>query len=175
MLHLIFGVDQDSGFRTVTHYDLDSSGFEAQWGARSSIHFQTGPKAHQLASTRGTRALFPGVKQPGHDLYWPPTPSSTRLSMGRVTPLLPVCASHGMLQVDFYLYLYLICNNKTLATEIIIEWRKLHCYSYVVWYIEFGNNRLYIFYIFWVKQLTTVFCAGAKTEGTNMRVMENWT
>jgi len=68
--------------------------------------------------------------------------------MGRFIPLLPVCSSRGTLQGDFYLYLYLIYNNETLAIEIIIEWRKLHCYSYVVWYIEFGNNRLYIFYMF---------------------------
>jgi len=53
-----------------------------------------------------------------------------------------------MLQGDFYLYLYLICNNESLATGIIIQWKKLHCYSYVVWYIEFRNNRRYIFYIF---------------------------
>jgi len=32
MLHLIFSADQDSGFSTVTRYDLDSLGFEAQWG-----------------------------------------------------------------------------------------------------------------------------------------------
>jgi len=32
MVHLIFSGDQDSGFSIVTFYDLDSSGFEAQWG-----------------------------------------------------------------------------------------------------------------------------------------------
>jgi len=175
MVHFIFSADQDSGFNIVTRCDLDSSGFEVQWG-------QDLPYTSRLAlrPTHLPLHWVPGLFSRGKAARaWPlltTHPHLTwRLNRGRVIPLLPVCASHGMLQGDFYLYMYLICNNESLATEIIIEWRKLYCYSYVVWFIEFGNNRLYILYIFCVKQHTTIFCAGARTEGTKVRVVENWT
>jgi hypothetical protein len=175
MVHLIFSADQDSGFSIVTQCDLDSSGFKVQWG-------QDLPYTSRLAlrPTHLPLHWVPGLFPRGKAArVWPLLTThphlAQRLNVGRVIPLLPFCASHGMLQGDFYLYMYLICNNESLATVIIIEWRKLHCYSYVVWYIESGNNRLYNFYIFWVKQPTTVFCLGAKTEGTKVRVMENWT
>jgi len=46
-------------------------------GCKISAPVQTSPGAHQASNTMGNRN-FPGVKQPGHDVYHP-SPSSAEV------------------------------------------------------------------------------------------------
>ena len=55
-----------------TGYGLDRPGNESRWGARFSVHVQTGPEAHPASCTMGTGS-FPGVKS-GRDVTLTPHP-----------------------------------------------------------------------------------------------------
>lgn len=120
MVHLIFSADQDSGFSIVTCCDLNSSGFKVQWGQDLPYTSRLALRPTHL-SLHWVPGLFPRGKAAR---AWPLLTTHPllvqRLNVGRVIPLLPFCASHGMLQGDFYLYMYLICNNESLSTVIII-------------------------------------------------------
>ena len=70
-------VGRDSTVDIVTRYGLDGSGFESRW-RRDFPHLQTGPGAHPVSCTMGTRS-FTGVKMSGRGFDHPPrlTPRAT--------------------------------------------------------------------------------------------------
>jgi len=59
-LHAVVG-GPVSAVGIATGYGLNGPGIESRWGARLSAPVQTGPGAHQVSFTMGTRS-FPGVK-----------------------------------------------------------------------------------------------------------------
>ena len=74
---------------TKTGYWLDGPGIKFRWGARFSVHVQTGPGAHPASCTIGTRS-FPGVKS-GLGVMLTPHPLLVpRSKKSRAIPLLPL-------------------------------------------------------------------------------------
>jgi hypothetical protein len=61
----------DSSVGTATRYGLDGSGIESRLGAIFSARVQTGQGAHPVSYAVGT-VSFPGVKQPGRGVEYPP-------------------------------------------------------------------------------------------------------
>ena len=79
ILHIIGGRESSVGI--ATRYGLDGPVIESRWGGEISAPVQTGPRAHPVSYTMGTRS-FPGVKRPGS--YADPP---LHLKLGRAIPL----------------------------------------------------------------------------------------
>ena len=92
----IFIVGRDSSVGIATRYGLDGPGIEARWGARFSVHVQTGPGAHPASYTMGTGS-FLGVKRPGRGVDNPPPSSADVKESVQLYPYSPSGPSWSVL------------------------------------------------------------------------------
>ena len=101
----IFIVGRDSSVGIATRYGLDGPGIEARWGARFSVHVQTGPGAHPASYTMGTES-FLGVKRPGRGVDHPPPSSADVKESVQLYPYSPSGPSWSVLGWALSLHLY---------------------------------------------------------------------
>jgi hypothetical protein len=62
---------RDSAVGIATRYGLDGPWIESRWEARFSASVQTGPGAHPVSYTMGSKS-FKGVKRPAGGVDHPP-------------------------------------------------------------------------------------------------------